>query len=103
MDDDARPKPGALQTFHGLDLGTYNGFAAAVTLPDGAICDMNPPTFTPFWNARVMARTLWGGGPVFRPCIRPCIRLVSGALAIVSAARKRAAQHLSAAEFNGHA
>lgn len=62
MDDDARPKPGALRAFHALDLDAYDGFAAAVALPDGTVCDINRPTFNPFWRKHVMAHTLLGGG-----------------------------------------
>lgn len=62
MDDDARPEPGALAAFQGLDLASYDGFAAAVRHPDGTLCEMNRPTFNPFWHKRILLRTLLGGG-----------------------------------------
>ena len=62
MDDDARPVPGAFAAFHALDMTGYDGFAAAVRHPNGVICEMNRPTFNPFWHKRVLLRTLFGGG-----------------------------------------
>ncbi|MCB1406033.1 MAG: glycosyltransferase [Rhodobacteraceae bacterium] len=62
MDDDARPEPGALAAFQALDLAGYDGFAAAVRNPDGTVCEMNRPTFNPFWNKRILLRALIGGG-----------------------------------------
>jgi GT2 family glycosyltransferase len=62
MDDDARPELGAFAAFHALNLTGFDGFAAAVRHPDGTICEMNRPTFNPFWHKRVLARTLLGGG-----------------------------------------
>ncbi len=62
MDDDARPEPGALATFQALDLTGYDGLAAAVRHPDGTLCEMNRPTFNPFWHKRILWRTLRGGG-----------------------------------------
>ena len=48
MDDDARPAPGALAAFHGLDKTGWAAVAAAVYFPDGAICEMNRPSRNPF-------------------------------------------------------
>lgn len=62
MDDDARPEPGAFAAFHALDLAGHDAFAAAVRHPDGTICEMNRPTFNPFWHKRVLVRALLGGG-----------------------------------------
>ena len=62
MDDDARPEPGAMAAFQALDLRGYDGFAAAVRHPNGALCEMNRPTFNPFWHKRILLRTLLGGG-----------------------------------------
>ncbi|MBN8292998.1 glycosyltransferase [Rhodobacter sp. NTK016B] len=62
MDDDARPEPGAFAAFQALDLGGFDGFAAAVRHPDGTLCEMNRPTFNPFWHKKILARTLLGGG-----------------------------------------
>ncbi len=80
MDDDARPEPGALAAFQALDLSGYDGFAAAVRHPDGTLCEMNRPTFNPFWHKRILLKTLLGGGrgafhlgeaDFARPGIRP--------------------------------
>lgn len=62
MDDDARPDPGALATFHagGRDPGT--AYAAATRYPDGTICEMNRPGLNPFRRPAVLWRTLTGGG-----------------------------------------
>lgn len=62
MDDDARPARGALAAFQALDLSGYDGFAAAVRHPDGTLCEMNRPTFNPFWHKRILMKTLLGGG-----------------------------------------
>lgn len=62
MDDDARPHPEALARFHALDLSGYDGFAAAVRLPDGTPCDANRPTYNPFWHPRILLRALAGRG-----------------------------------------
>lgn len=60
MDDDARPLPGALAAFHGLDTRDWDAVAAAVYLPDGEICEMNRPSRNPFWHGREFRRTLLG-------------------------------------------
>jgi len=66
MDDDARPRPGALAAFHALDFhardkARWDAVAAAVYFPDGGICEMNRPSRNPFWHWRVFLRTLLGG------------------------------------------
>ncbi len=61
MDDDGRPAPDALATFHRLDTSDWDAIAAAVYLPDGRICDMNRPSRNPFWNLRVFFRTFRAG------------------------------------------
>lgn len=48
MDDDARPEPGALACFAAMDRTGWDGLAAAVRYPDGAICPMNRPLRNPF-------------------------------------------------------
>ena len=48
MDDDARPEPGALATFHAQDLSGWDAIAAAVYYPDGTICEFNRPSHNPF-------------------------------------------------------
>ncbi len=62
MDDDARPAPGALAAFHAMDLDDWDAVAGAAYHPDGTICEMNRPTFNPFWHRRVFFRSLLGGG-----------------------------------------
>ncbi len=52
QDDDARPAPGALAVFHGLDLAPWDAVAAAVYHPDGRICAMNRPLHNPAWRLR---------------------------------------------------
>ena len=61
MDDDARPRPGALAAFHALDRTHWDAVAAAVYFPDGEICEMNRPSRNPFWHWRVFVRTALGG------------------------------------------
>lgn len=61
MDDDARPEAGALALFHAADLDGWDAVAAAVRTPDGRICEMNRPTYNPFWHLGVFLRTALGG------------------------------------------
>lgn len=61
MDDDARPEPGALAAFHGLDRGGWDALAGAVYFPDGRICEMNRPSRNPFWHGREFLATLRRG------------------------------------------
>ncbi|MFD0859909.1 glycosyltransferase [Roseovarius aquimarinus] len=58
MDDDARPEPGAIAAFLAAPRGDAMAWAAAVYHPDGRICDMNRPALNPFWDAKVMRRTV---------------------------------------------
>ncbi|MCL6285261.1 glycosyltransferase [Ruegeria sp. 2012CJ41-6] len=51
-DDDGRPEPDALTTFHRLDLSRWDALAAAVYFPSGEICEMNRPSRNPFWHWR---------------------------------------------------
>lgn len=62
MDDDARPLPGALETFHALPKTGWEAVAAAVYFPDGDICEMNRPSRNPFWHWREFRRTALGRG-----------------------------------------
>ena len=62
MDDDARPRPGALAAFHDMDKRGWEALAAAVYFPSGEICEMNRPSRNPFWHAREFRQTLLGGG-----------------------------------------
>ncbi|QQA45077.1 glycosyltransferase [Pelagovum pacificum] len=61
MDDDGRPAPGALAAFHGNDRSSREGWAAAVTYPSGAICEMNRPWVNPFWHGRAFLTALTKG------------------------------------------
>ena len=58
MDDDARPAPGGVQSFHAVHRPADKAVAAAVYYPDGRICEMNRPSVNPFWNARSFLQTL---------------------------------------------
>lgn len=58
MDDDARPIPGAIETFCSAGRRDAMAWAAAVYHPDGRICDMNRPTINPFWHRDVLWRTI---------------------------------------------
>lgn len=62
MDDDSRPYQGALTAFTEQKRNDAEAWAAAVYHPDGRICDMNRPSLNPFWNWRVLLRTLGGNG-----------------------------------------
>lgn len=61
MDDDARPLPGALETFVATDRPDTVACAAAVYFPDGRICEMNRPSLNPFWHPLIFLRTLFRG------------------------------------------
>ncbi len=60
FDDDARPAPGALAAFLEQDLEGIDGAAAAVYYPDGSICEMNRPSWNPFWHVRLLCKTVLG-------------------------------------------
>ncbi|SFU43275.1 glycosyltransferase [Halomonas korlensis] len=60
FDDDARPAPGALAQFMAQDLQGVDSAAAAVFYPDGSICEMNRPSWNPFWHGRLLLRTILG-------------------------------------------
>ncbi len=62
MDDDARPRPGALAAFHGRDRSGAEAWGAAVYHTDGRICDMNRPALNPFWHRKTFVRSLFGKG-----------------------------------------
>ncbi|WP_353340605.1 glycosyltransferase [Pelagimonas sp. KU-00592-HH] len=60
MDDDARPFPGAFDQFRqGLDA-QWDAVAAAVTYPDGTICEMNRPLLNPFRSIRAFLQSIRG-------------------------------------------
>lgn len=67
MDDDARPRPGALSQFRSeaplleTEYPNLGAVAAAVFYPDGTLCEMNRPSRNPFWNPGLFIRTLTGG------------------------------------------
>lgn len=58
MDDDARPRPGTLERFLATDRTHCDGWAAAVTYPDGTVCDMNRPWVNPFGSFWAFVRTV---------------------------------------------
>ncbi|MEL6957346.1 MAG: glycosyltransferase [Pseudomonadota bacterium] len=58
MDDDARPHPATFEAFHARRRDSHDAWAAAVTYPDGAICDMNRPWVNPFGSVGAFVRTL---------------------------------------------
>ncbi len=60
FDDDARPASGALRAFLKQDLEGIDGAAAAVYYPDGRICEMNRPSWNPFWHGELLRRTMVG-------------------------------------------
>lgn len=60
MDDDARPDAGTVAAFHEAERGSAMAWSAAVYHPDGRICDMNRPTFNPFWHRGMVWRILTG-------------------------------------------
>ena len=62
MDDDARPEPGVIAQFRGMDHQGFDGVAAAVYTLDGGICDMNRPSVNPFWHPAAFLQTLMGQG-----------------------------------------
>ena len=59
-DDDGRPAPEALATFHAADLTGWDAVAAAVYFPGGDICDINRPWRNPFWHPKVFWATALG-------------------------------------------
>lgn len=50
MDDDARPLAGAIDAFRATLPRPAGAVLAAVTFPDGHICEMNRPWRNPFWH-----------------------------------------------------
>ncbi|RYH01042.1 glycosyltransferase [Salipiger sp. IMCC34102] len=66
MDDDARPLPRAIETFRRetpvleTQFPNLGCIAAAVTFPDGDVCEMNRPSRNPFWHAGLFLKTLFG-------------------------------------------
>lgn len=64
MDDDARPHPETLATFHAADLTGWDAVAGAVYYPDGAICGMNRPAMNPFCDLPTFLRYASGAGDV---------------------------------------
>jgi GT2 family glycosyltransferase len=61
MDDDARPRVGALSAFQDMHRPDDHAAAAAVYFPGGQICEMNRPSVNPFWSLRAFMRTLFRG------------------------------------------
>ncbi len=61
MDDDSRPKPDTLARFHAHPREGAEGWAAAVTYPDGTLCELNRPSRNPFWHLRSFVGALLFG------------------------------------------
>ena len=59
-DDDAFPAPDTLRQFSAADLSDCDSAAAAVYYPDGHLCEMNRPSYNPFWHPRKLLRTALG-------------------------------------------
>ena len=59
-DDDAFPAADTLRQFAAADLSDCDSVAAAVYYPDGSICEMNRPSYNPFWHPRKLLRTALG-------------------------------------------
>ena len=62
MDDDGRPAKGCISAFHDRKERGYDSYASAVYYPQGGICDMNRPSYNPFWHLGSFFSTLMGGG-----------------------------------------
>lgn len=60
FDDDAYPATDALSAFLAQDLSGCDGAAAAVYYPDGSICEMNRPSYNPFWHLSLLGKTITG-------------------------------------------
>ncbi len=65
MDDDARPVAGAFARFRARRREDRAAWFAAVTYPDGAICEMNRPLLDPFGSARSTIAALIRGRETF--------------------------------------
>lgn len=71
LDDDARPLPGAVAAFGmaaaGIDPdhGPTGVIAAAVTMPDGSLAEMNRPLVNPFWSPALALCTMLRGRGAF--------------------------------------
>lgn len=62
MDDDGRPATDGLQAFHNRKERGFDAYASAVYFPGGGICDMNRPSYNPFWHLKALLKTATGGG-----------------------------------------
>lgn len=62
MDDDGRPAKGGLRAFHERKERGFDAYASAVYYPAGGICDMNRPSYNPFWHLKSFFQTAMGGG-----------------------------------------
>ncbi len=65
MDDDARPAADAFARFGSRPRDGRAAWFAAVTYPDGAICEMNRPLLDPFGSARGTIAALFRGRETF--------------------------------------
>jgi len=61
MDEDARPKPGAIAFFRAMQKTNLDLIGAAVTYPSGEICEMNRPVYNPFGSFSAFFGTMFKG------------------------------------------
>ncbi|SUO95539.1 glycosyltransferase [Suttonella ornithocola] len=59
-DDDSFPAANSIQTFLGLDKKNIDALAAAVYYLNGQICEMNRPSWNPFWHKHFFWKTVKG-------------------------------------------
>lgn len=59
-DDDAWPYADALEKFRALNHEDFDAGAAAVYYEDGTICEMNRPSWNPFWHGRKLLGVILG-------------------------------------------
>lgn len=59
-DDDAWPHADALENFKALNHNDFDAAAAAVFYEDGVICEMNRPSWNPFWHGKKLMGVMLG-------------------------------------------
>lgn len=58
MDDDGRPEAGAIAQFCAAGWAHWDMIGAASFCPKGDIVEMNRPSLNPFWNSRLLLKTI---------------------------------------------
>ncbi len=58
MDDDARPRPKAINNFNCCDRDTETIYCAAVFDAKGEVCEMNRPCINPFWSLDIFGKSI---------------------------------------------